>query len=115
MIYLTGVEAGTNADILLNTRLTSIPGPGTLTIQAQANLNNSTNRFSITIQLPDGKVPVDAQFLSAGQEVEGALGGQLNTLMLDQWSFPAPQGGHFTISLTETGTAIATWRIVLRP
>lgn len=115
MIYLTGVEAATNADILLNTRLTSIPGPGQLTIQCLANLNNATNRFAITIQLPDGSVPVDGQFVSAGQEVEGALGGQLDSRLLDQWTFPASQGGHFTISLTETGTAIATWRVVLRP
>ena len=114
MIYLTGVEAATNADLLDNTRLTSIPHSGNLTIQAQANLNNATNRFVITIQLPDGKVPVDAQFLNAGQEGD-ALGGQLDQRYLTQWTFPAPQGGHFTISLTETGTAIASWRIVLRP
>lgn len=115
MIYLTGVEAATNADILLNTRLTSIPYGGSLTIQALSNLNNATNRYSVTIQLPDGSVPVDTQFVSAGQEVEGALGGQLDSRLLDQWSFPASQGGHFTISFTETGTAIVTWRVVLRP
>ena len=115
MIYLTGSEAATNTDVLDNTRLTSIPYGGQLTIQALANLNNATNRFSITIQLPDGKVPVDTQFVSAGQEVEGALGGQLDSRLLDQWTFPAAQGGHFTISFTETGTAIVTWRIVLRP
>lgn len=115
MIYLTGVEAATNADILLNTRLTSIPYGGTLTFQCLANLNNATNRMSVTIQLPDGSVPVDTQFVSAGQEVEGALGGQLDDRLLDQWSFPASQGGHFTLSFTETGTAIVTWRVVLRP
>lgn len=114
MIYLTGVEAATNNDILDNTRLTSIPHSGSLTIQAQANLSNATNRFDITIQLPDGKVPVDAQQLNAGQEGD-ALGGQLDQRYLTQWTFPAPQGGHFTISFTETGTAIASWRVVLRP
>lgn len=114
MIYLTGSEAATNADILNGTRLSSIPFVGTLTIQCLANLNNATNRFSITIQLPGGEVPVDAQFVSAGQEVEGALGGQLDDRLLDQWSFPSGLGGHFTISFTETGTAIATWRVVLR-
>lgn len=114
MIYLTGVEVTSNNDILDNTRLTSIPHSGQLTIQAQANLNNATNNFTITIQLPDGKVPVDAQRLNAGQEGD-ALGGQLDQRYLTQWTFPAPQGGHFTISLTENGTAIAAWRIVLRP
>jgi len=107
MIYLTGVEIATTNDLLLNTRLTAIPYGGQLTIQCLANL--------ITIQLPDGKVPVDSQRVSAGQEVEGALGGQLDSLHLDQWSFPAAQGGHFTIAFAETGTAIVTWRVVLRP
>ena len=115
MIYLTGFEAGTSSDLLLNTRLSSIPYGGSLTIQMLSNLNNATNGYTCTIQLPDGKVPVDAQRVSAGQEVEGALGGQLDNRLLDQWTFPAAQGGHFTISITETGTAVLTWRIVLRP
>ncbi len=115
MIYLTDIEAATNTDILNDTRLSSIPYGGQLTIQALSNLNNATNNFVITIQLPDGKVPVDAQRVHAGQEVEGALGGQLDSRLLDQWTFPAAQGGHFTISFTETGAAIVTWRVVLRP
>lgn len=115
MIYLTGFEAASNTDILLDTRLSSIPHNGQLTIQALANLNNATNSFAITIQLPGGNVPVDGQRVSAGQEVEGALGGQLDDRLLDQWTFPAGQGGHFTISFTETGAALVTWRVVLRP
>jgi len=116
VIYLTGNIVGSDSDILASTRLSSIPySGGVLVIQCQANLNNATNRYSITIQLPNGEVPVDSQFVSAGQETEGALGGQLDSRLLDQWSFPAPQGGHFTIAITETGTAIATWRVVLRP
>ncbi len=115
MIYLTGFEAATNADILLNTRLTSIPYGGSLTLQCQGNLNNATNGYTVTIQLPDGSVPVDAQRVSAGQEVEGALGGQLDSRLLDQWTFPATIGGHFIITFTESGTAVLTWRVVLRP
>lgn len=114
MIYLKGFEAATNADILNDTRLSSIPYGGAITIQCQANLANATNNFSITIQLPDGKVPVDAQRVSAGQDAD-ALGGQLDTRYLDQFTFPAAQGGHFTISFTETGVALLTWRVVLRP
>ncbi len=115
MIYLTGQEAASNTDILNNTRLTSLPYGGALTIQCLANLNNATNNYSITIQLPDGSVPVDGQRVSAGQEVEGALGGQLDDRLLDQWTFPATIGGHFIIDFTETGAAIVTWRVVLRP
>jgi len=114
MIYLTFNLVASNSDLLNNTRLSSIPYNATLVVQAQANLGNATNNWAITIQLPDGTVPVDSQQVSAGQEGD-ALGGQLDNRYLDQWSFPAPQGGHFTIAMTETGTAIATARIVLRP
>lgn len=116
MIYLKGSEAASNTDILNGTRLSSIPySRGQVTIQCLSNLANATNNFTITIQLPDGSVPVDGQTVSAGQEVEGALGGQLDDRLLDQWTFPAPQGGHFTIAFVETGAAIVTWRVVLSP
>ncbi len=116
MIYLTGIETASNTDILNNTRLSSIPySRGVLTVQMQANLANATNQYTCTIQLPDGTVPVDTQVVPCGQPVEEVLGGVLNDIYLTQWTFPAPQGGHFTISVAETGAAILTWRIVLRP
>ncbi len=114
MIYLTGFEAATIADILLNTRLSAIPYGGQLTIQAQANANNATNSMAITIQLPDGSVPVDSQRVTGGDS-DTSSGGVLDNRMLDQWSFKASQGGHFIIAFTETGTALVTWRVVLRP
>jgi len=116
LIYLTGIETASNTDLLANTRLSAIPYTGgALTIQMQANLANATNQFTVTIQLPDGKVPVDTQVVPCGQPVEEVLGGVLDERRLTQWSFPAPQGGHFTIAVTETGAAILTWRIVLSP
>jgi len=114
MIYLRSTVVATVADLLTGTRLSSIPHNGQLIVQAMANLGNATNNYFITIQLPNGEVPVDSQQVAAGQEGD-ALGGQLDERYLDMWSFPAPQGGHFTISLTETGTAICTTRVVLRP
>jgi len=116
MIYLTGIEVASNTDLLLNTRLSSIPYSGAgIIVQMQANLANATNQFAATIQLPDGKVPVDGQVVPCGQPVEEVLGGVLNNQYLTEWAFPAPQGGHFTISIVETGAAILTWRIVLSP
>lgn len=113
MIYLRSTVIASVTDLLNDTRLSALPYNGLLIIQAQCNLGNATNRFNITIQLPGGEVPVDAQQVAAGQEGD-ALGGQLDDRYLDMWSFPATQGGHFTISLTEVGTAICTTRIVLR-
>ncbi len=116
MIYLTGIETASNTDLLLNTRLSSIPYSGAgVIIQMQTNLANATNQFTCTIQLPDGKVPVDTQVVPCGRPVEEVLGGVLNNQFLTEWAFPAPQGGHFTISVAETGAAILTWRIVLSP
>lgn len=114
MIYLTGLETASNADLLASTRLASIPYSNSrLVIEMQTNLANATNNFTVTIQLPDGSNPVDAQVVPCGQPVEEVLGGVLNEIYLTRWSFGAPQGGHFTIAITETGAAILTWRIVL--
>jgi len=115
VIYLTGIEVASITDLLANTRLSSIPYGGRLTIQMQANLADATNNFNVTIQLPNGAVPVDDQVVTCGQPVEEVLGGVLDERRLTQWSFPAAAGGHFTISLTETGAAILTWRIALSP
>ncbi len=115
MIYLTGFEAASIVDILLNTRLSSIPYAGQLTIQAQASANNATNGMTMTIQLPGGAVPMDAQRLPAGNLTDDASGGVLDSRKLSQWTFPAEAGGHFIIGFTESGTALATWRVVLRP
>ncbi len=116
LIYLGATIVATDSDILNDTRLSSIPySPASLTLLAMCNLNNATNGFLMTVQLPDGQVPIDAQPVLAGQEVEGALGGQLDSRLMMQFTWPAPQGGHFTIAFTEVGTAVLTWVAVLRP
>ncbi len=112
MIYLTDTIAATTADILANTRLSSIPYVGNITIQCLAGLNSLANHYDITIQLPDGKVPVDSQRVSAN---DSGVEGVLDNRMLDQFTFPAIFGGHFTINFTETGAATLAWRVVLRP
>lgn len=112
MIYESNVIAATNADILNGTRLNSIPYSGTITLDVQASLADATNSYAITIQKPNGDVPVDSQIVLANNP---ALGGVLDERTLMRFTFQATVGGHFTISLTETGTAICTWRAVLRP
>jgi len=112
MILETAVVIATNADILAGTRLNAIPYNGTLTLELQADLNNATNNFVVTVQLPNGDVPIDAQLVPG---CNPALGGVLDERTLLRLAFPATQGGHFQISLTETGAAIATWRAILSP
>jgi len=112
MIYEGATITATNADILSGTRLNSIPYNGTLTLEFLADLNNATNNYTVTIQKPGGDVPVDAQPVPGANP---SLGGVLDDRQLVRFTFRADQGGHFNISLAETGAGIATWRAVLRP
>ncbi len=111
MIYVSGLEAATNADILAGTRLNAIPYEGILTLDVQCQFNDATNSFAITIQVPDGDVPVDGQIVPG---TNPALAGVLDERQLVRFVLPTgPTGGHFNISLTETGTAVCVWRAVL--
>lgn len=112
MIFETAVITGTDADILNGTRLNAIPYNGSLTFDFSANLSNVTNNYVLTIQTPEGDVPVDAQQVPG---TNPSLDGVLDERTLLRFTFRARQGGHFTVSLTETGTAIAIWRAVLKP
>lgn len=112
MIYESEVLTATDADVLNGGRLNAIPYNGTLTLDFLADLANATNSWSLTIQLPNGDVPVDSQIVPGSNP---SLGGVLDDRQLLRFTFPATQGGHFTVSLTETGTAICTYRAILRP
>lgn len=105
------VIIATNVDVLNGTRLNAIPYNGIITFQCMADLANATNHFLMTIQLPNGDVPVDSQIVPGGNP---SLGGVLDDRQLFQMSFPAFQGGHFGFNLTEVGAAILTWQIVLK-
>jgi len=112
MILETANETASDTDILNGTRLNAIPYNGTLTLEVQANLNNATNNFALTVQLPNGDVPIDSQLVPA---CNPSLDGVLDERTLLRLQFGATQGGHFNISLVETGTAICTWRAILSP
>jgi hypothetical protein len=106
------VIIATDADILNGTRLNAIPYNGVLTFMVLADLSDATNSWAMTIQLPNGDVPVDSQIVPGSNP---SLGGVLDDRQFFMMSFAAHQGGHFNISLVETGTAIATWQAVLKP
>ena len=77
-------------------------------IQLQSNLNNATNNFVATIEDPDGHTPVTAQAVSGNNP---SLDGVMDTRTLDRYELPVAQGGHVTITLTESGTAILYYKI----
>lgn len=112
MIYESTLIVATNTDVLAGGRLNAIPYGGTLTLQFLADLGDASNFYSLTVQLPSGEVPVDGQRVNASGS---GLDMVLNARELLQFSFAAGQGGHFTVSLTETGTAVCAFVAVLRP
>ncbi len=106
-ILITGLEAATNTNLLAGTRLETIPAGGSfLHFRCSADLNDVTNFFNMTIELPLGTIPVDGQrVLANGDGADGVL--DERTLM--QWTWPALPGGRFIISVAETGAAVFSW------
>jgi len=114
MIFESRLIAATNADVLSIGRLNSIPYRGNLILQFLSDLGDATNNYSLTIQLPNGDVPVDSQQVNAGGGA--ALVGVMDTRMLMRFTFPVlNSGGHFTVSLTESGTALCLFQAILTP
>ncbi len=109
MIVLSDAIAATNADILQGTRLQTVPAGGYLTFELQANLANATNNYNVSIQLPDGSTPMN------GVIVPGATADIIDDRQKLMATFAIAQGGHCVFSLTETGTALAMFRVTYTP
>lgn len=112
MILEQFLVSATNTDLLANGRLNAIPYNGTLTLQFLADLGDATNFYSLTLQQPNGDVPIDAQVVPASSS---GVDSNLDERQMLQVSFRATQGGHFTVSLTENGTATCAVRAILKP
>jgi len=112
MIYESALISATNTDLLAGGRLNAIPYGGSLTLQFLADLGDASNFYTLTIQLPNGEVPVDAQIVVASAS---GVDMDMKADELMSFTFNAGQGGHFTVSLTETGTTTCAFRAVLRP
>ncbi len=112
MILEQSLISATNTDVLSTGRLNSIPYAGRLTLCFLADLADATNFYTLTLQKPNGDVPVDAQVVSASSSAADLVMDDREWLMM---TFDAFQGGHFVVSLTESGTAVCGFRAVLRP
>lgn len=112
MIIEAGLVTATNADLMSGGRLNAIPYNGTLTMQFLADLSDASNHWDLTIQKPNGDVPIDQQQVPGANP---ALAGVIDSRQMLELSFQATQGGHFVVSLTETGTAVLSYRFILRP
>jgi len=112
MIYESQNILATNTDVLSVGRLNSIPYNGKLTLRFLADLATAAAQYVLTIQKPDGSVPVDGQLVQASSS---GADGVMDDREVLQFTFDASQGGHFIVSLTETGTAVCMFQAILRP
>ena len=112
MIFEQQIFTDSANDVMQGGRLSNIPYNGALALQFQAQQLSEANNWRMTIQLPNGDVPLDNQLISAGADVPGCL----DSDTLTQMTFNATQGGHFTIGVTKTGGAnVLIARFVLMP
>lgn len=112
MILESGILSASNLDVLSVGRLNALPYNGQLTMQFLASKADAANFASLTIQQPNGDVPIDNQLIPGSSS--GAAG-VLYTDELLQTTFRATQGGHFTVSVAKTGTVVVAYRFILRP
>lgn len=111
MIAETYRLAATDTDVLAApSRLSSLPYDGVLVIEMQATVNDGTNQFAVTLQLPDGSTPLDNVIIP-----DGAIDGALNDNDKYTIAVPASAGGHVLLSAVETGTAVLMIRCTLTP
>lgn len=111
MIYESFNITATNLDVLSAGRLNSIPRAGILTLRFIADLGTAAANFVLTLQRPDGQVPVDAQIVRASSSAADMVMDNREVL---EFVFDVAQGAHFVVSLTETGTAVCAVEAILR-
>ena len=58
-IILSDLESGSNSDILQGTRLQTVPAGGVLTFELQSELNDASNNYTVSVQMPNGDTPLN--------------------------------------------------------
>jgi len=111
-IILSDIEAATNADILQGTRLQTVPAGGVLTFELQANTNDATNNYTVSVQMPNGDTPLNNVAVPG---CNPALAGVIDERQNLTVSFPIMQGGHCVFSCLESGNAVLSWRVTNTP
>lgn len=99
-------------DLLADTRLQTIPQLGILTMEFQADVAETANNATVTIQLPNGDTPFQDVMIPAHSDGKaGSIDNRCELMM----SYDIQQGGHPVISIDVTGTVIVAYRINYRP
>lgn len=112
VIVLSDIESATNSDILQGTRLQTVPAGGFLTFELQSSLNDASNSYDVSIQMPNGDTPLNSVRVPATNPTDDGVIDERQKLMI---TLPIAQGGHTVFSATETGTAVLAWRVTYSP
>lgn len=113
VIVVTGLEVGSNADILGGTLLENVPRNGWLSFEMQAADNDATNTYAATIQLPDNSTPMNGARIPCGTAT--GLAGVLDERTSTKLRFKVGQGGRSLFTCVETGDSELTWRVIFTP
>jgi len=113
MIVVSSQITATNLDILSTGRLMTVPDNGLLTIELGASDCDATNRYEVSIKLPNGDIPVEDMYVPLGGAA--TIVGTLDERLIFKGQWRIGQGGHCIVSATETGTATMFYRIAFSP
>jgi len=90
----------------------NVPSNGILGFELESSDNDATNNFAVSIQLPDGRTPMNLVRIPAGGAT--GLAGVLDDREMLRASYLVGQGGHCVFSCTEAGSAELTWRVTFK-
>lgn len=107
IITITGREAATNVDVISSGRLLNVP-VGKLKVELQANANDATNNFTVSLTLPSGEAPwLDIMVPGSNPALTGVIDDRQDLAGI----FDIFEAGHVTLAVTESGTALLDWRV----
>jgi hypothetical protein len=111
MISETYQLSATSTDILAApSRLSAVPYNGQMILEFQSSVYDSSNNYAVTVQMPDGTMPVENIGIPKGVTAGGINADDKYVLQV-----PATAGGHVLVSATLTGTGVLSMRATLMP
>lgn len=93
-----------DADVLAApSRLAAIPSNGELTIEVSATDNDGVNFGQLTVQLPNGDIPMQLVTIPfSGNSTDGMLDSNTELIIV----MSVGQGGHVLLQYVENGTVV---------
>lgn len=112
-ITVSGFEAATNADVLANSRLVTVP-VGQVLVEVIAADNVAANNYTASLTLPgEGKAPWLDVLVPGG--ATAGLAGVMDERLAMRGVYTINEPGHVTLSFTETGDTEVYWRVTSLP